>query len=579
MTDATGGRSGSFAPTSCAARDWLPSLSAVVVPEGRARDPVATTSASSSGSSAGSATSRCASSRSWPGISNPYLSQIERGLRKPSAEILQQIARALEISRRDALRPGRHPRGAHRHRRPRRRDPARPVPHRGPEEDPGPDLRLVPPRERQRGDDADRRTNQRRPGSVPAPDMRTLAMLSMHTSPLAQPGAGDSGGMNVYVRELASLARPGRRRVSTSSPGRAAADLPRGRRRRARAAGRPRRRRAVRPAQGGAARRRRRVRRRRPRPPAGRHDVDAIHANYWLSGVAGHRLKHELDLPLVSTFHTLARVKAETGDAEPQRRVDAEAEVIGCSDAITASCPAEADELVAHYGADPSRIEIVPPGRAARVLLAGRPAAAPAPPSGSSGPAGAPVRRAHPAAQGPRRRRRAPSPRSPAPPRRAARRRRRRRAAPTAAPRSPASTSSIDTLGLADQRAVRRRRSPTTCCRPTTGPPTSSSCRAARSPSGSSPSRPRPAARPVVAAASAGCARSSSTGAPASSSRPRAPPTSPPPSRRSSTTRRSPQRLSLRAAAMAAGYTWSTTAARLRRLYADLTARQLVDCR
>src|SRR5436305_10665630 len=37
-----------------------------------------------------------------------------------------------------------------------------------------------------------------------------------------------------------------------------------------------------------------------------------IHANYWLSGVAGHQLKHELNLPLVSTFHTLARVKAET---------------------------------------------------------------------------------------------------------------------------------------------------------------------------------------------------------------------------------------------------------------------------
>src|SRR5688500_19234099 len=43
-------------------------------------------------------------------------------------------------------------------------------------------------------------------------------------------------------------------------------------------------------------------------------DVGAIHANYWLSGVAGHRIKHELDLPLVSTFHTLARVKAEMGD-------------------------------------------------------------------------------------------------------------------------------------------------------------------------------------------------------------------------------------------------------------------------
>ena len=68
------------------------------------------TSASSSVSSGGSGTSRCASSPRWPGISNPYLSQIERGLRKPSAEILQQIARALEISRRDALRAGRHPR-------------------------------------------------------------------------------------------------------------------------------------------------------------------------------------------------------------------------------------------------------------------------------------------------------------------------------------------------------------------------------------------------------------------------------------------------------------------------------------
>jgi D-inositol-3-phosphate glycosyltransferase len=90
--------------------------------------------------------------------------------------------------------------------------------------------------------------------------------------------------------------------------------------------------------------------------------ADALHANYWLSGVAGHRLKHELDLPLVSTFHTLARVKAETGDPEPQRRVDAEAEVVGCSDAILANCTAEASQLVRLYGADPGRIEIVAPG-------------------------------------------------------------------------------------------------------------------------------------------------------------------------------------------------------------------------
>jgi D-inositol-3-phosphate glycosyltransferase len=91
-------------------------------------------------------------------------------------------------------------------------------------------------------------------------------------------------------------------------------------------------------------------------------DVDALHANYWLSGVAGHRLKHDLDVPLVSTFHTLARVKAETGDPEPERRIEAESEVVACSDAITASCPAEAEQLVRLYGARPERIELVPPG-------------------------------------------------------------------------------------------------------------------------------------------------------------------------------------------------------------------------
>src|SRR5437764_13012280 len=51
-------------------------------------------------------------------------------------------------------------------------------------------------------------------------------------------------------------------------------------------------------------------------------DVDAIHANYWLSGIAGHAAKHELGLPLVSTFHTLARVKVDARSEE--RRVGKE---------------------------------------------------------------------------------------------------------------------------------------------------------------------------------------------------------------------------------------------------------------
>ena len=45
--------------------------------------------------------------------------------------------------------------------------------------------------------------------------------------------------------------------------------------------------------------------------------ADVLHANYWLSGLVAHRIKHELDLPFVSTFHTLAKVKAEGGDFEP----------------------------------------------------------------------------------------------------------------------------------------------------------------------------------------------------------------------------------------------------------------------
>jgi D-inositol-3-phosphate glycosyltransferase len=89
--------------------------------------------------------------------------------------------------------------------------------------------------------------------------------------------------------------------------------------------------------------------------------VDAVHGNYWLSGVVGHRLKHELDVPLVATFHTLARVKAEGGDLEPTWRDQAEAEVIGCSDAICVSCPEEERQFRRLYGDPAGRIEIVPP--------------------------------------------------------------------------------------------------------------------------------------------------------------------------------------------------------------------------
>jgi D-inositol-3-phosphate glycosyltransferase len=73
-------------------------------------------------------------------------------------------------------------------------------------------------------------------------------------------------------------------------------------------------------------------------------------------------LKQQFDLPLLTTFHTLARVKAESGDAEPESRARAESEVMACADAVLANATAEAEQLVQYYDADPDRIEVVPPG-------------------------------------------------------------------------------------------------------------------------------------------------------------------------------------------------------------------------
>jgi D-inositol-3-phosphate glycosyltransferase len=100
---------------------------------------------------------------------------------------------------------------------------------------------------------------------------------------------------------------------------------------------------------------------------AGDGPFTSVHANYWLSGLSGHVIKHELNLLLVCTFHTLDRVKAESVPEEveadmPHRRAEAEASIIDCSDAVLASCTVEADQIASLYGADPGRIRIVPPG-------------------------------------------------------------------------------------------------------------------------------------------------------------------------------------------------------------------------
>jgi D-inositol-3-phosphate glycosyltransferase len=89
---------------------------------------------------------------------------------------------------------------------------------------------------------------------------------------------------------------------------------------------------------------------------------DILHANYWLSGIAGHWLKHELDIPLVMTFHTLDRVKALTFGEPSSERAAEEERIMACSDAVLASCDIEAQQIVDFYGANPARVHIVPLG-------------------------------------------------------------------------------------------------------------------------------------------------------------------------------------------------------------------------
>ena len=89
---------------------------------------------------------------------------------------------------------------------------------------------------------------------------------------------------------------------------------------------------------------------------------DAIHANYWLSGVAGHALKHELDLPLLVTFHTAERIKSATSGEPLSSRAVAEAAVVACADAVLASCEVEARQLTSVLGVPHDRVALVPLG-------------------------------------------------------------------------------------------------------------------------------------------------------------------------------------------------------------------------
>ncbi|WP_319943682.1 D-inositol-3-phosphate glycosyltransferase [Nocardia aurantia] len=202
------------------------------------------------------------------------------------------------------------------------------------------------------------------------PDLRPhrIAVLSVHTSPLAQPGTGDAGGMNVYVLQTAlQLARRGVEveifTRATSSNDEPVVEAAPGVLVRHVVAG---------PFEGldkhdlptqlcpFAAE----VLRQEARHLPGHYDL--VHSHYWLSGQVGWLARDRWRVPLVHTAHTLAAVKnaylAEGDTPEPAAREIGEKQVIAEADRLVVNTADEARQLVDLYGADPDRIDVVLPG-------------------------------------------------------------------------------------------------------------------------------------------------------------------------------------------------------------------------
>jgi D-inositol-3-phosphate glycosyltransferase len=206
------------------------------------------------------------------------------------------------------------------------------------------------------------------PVSIDGPRPRRVAMLSVHTSPLAQPGIGDAGGMNVYVLEVAKRLAASGVEVemftrATSSDQQPVEHVSEGLLVRNVLAGPYQQlHKEELPAQlcGVTAAV---LRSEANRDPGW---FDLVHSHYWLSGQVGWVTTARWDTPLVHSFHTLAKVKnRDRGDqdaAEPDVRVTGEQQVVAAADRLVANTSAEADDLIELYDADPLRVDIVHPG-------------------------------------------------------------------------------------------------------------------------------------------------------------------------------------------------------------------------
>ncbi|MGB7424279.1 MAG: D-inositol-3-phosphate glycosyltransferase, partial [Ornithinimicrobium sp.] len=205
------------------------------------------------------------------------------------------------------------------------------------------------------------------------PRPRRVAMVSVHTSPLEQPGTGDAGGLNVYVVETARLlaARGTEVEIFTRATDGGQADVV-----------------PLDPEALGDSVLVHHV-------PAGpfegldKEDLpgqlcafaagmmriaaahpeqwyDLIHSHYWLSGQVGWLASDRWNVPLVHTMHTMARVKnqelAQGDRSEPRGREIGEEQVVEAAATLIANTDQEAQQLIDLYGADPARVRVVNPG-------------------------------------------------------------------------------------------------------------------------------------------------------------------------------------------------------------------------
>jgi D-inositol-3-phosphate glycosyltransferase len=198
--------------------------------------------------------------------------------------------------------------------------------------------------------------------------LRRIATVSVHTSPLEQPGTGDAGGLNVYVVEVAKrLAARGvevdifTRAVSRDQP--QVAELAPGVLVRHLAAG-PFEDLDKQDLPGQLCQFTFELLRTEAAHAPGRYDL--VHGHYWLSGQVGAVAKERWGVPLVQSMHTLGKVKnaaLATGDtAEPAVRLRGEAEVVASADRLVANTEDEARQLIDRYDADPARVATINPG-------------------------------------------------------------------------------------------------------------------------------------------------------------------------------------------------------------------------